>query len=165
MAFATLARLLMPSLVVTALAERSPAELESVRGKMQAELTRLTVELEQVEAAIALQQRTARGQASGRRGKTGKTRERILAIVGESTEPVGPAYIRDALATQDEGAPKGGSIYSIIQRMAREGDLLKIADGQYTLPSQNGPAEPNLGPTENEGGESLSTATHPQEGN
>jgi hypothetical protein len=152
----------MPSLVVTALAERSPAELESVREKMQAELTRLTVELEQVEAAIALQQRVARGSAPGRRGKTGKTRQRILEIVGESTEPVGPAYIRDALAAQGEDVPKGGSIYSMIQRMSREGDLLKIADGQYTLPARNGEQDIPQEPTEDGAGEPLSPA-HPNQ--
>jgi hypothetical protein len=147
----------MPSLVVTLLSERSPAELESLRENLRTEHARVTVELEQVEAAIAHQQRAAKGQrfGAGHRRKTGSTRQRILKIVGASSEPVGPAYIRDAMAAQGGKAPKGGSIYSMVQRMAREGDLLKIADGQYTLPVPNGT---DSGPTENGASARLSSA-------
>jgi hypothetical protein len=147
-------RRMQSSLVVKLLSERSTVELEGLRDSLRTEHARVTVELEQVEAAIAQQQRASKAQRFGpRRGKTGGTRERILKIVGESAEPVGPAYIRDQMAAQGK-APKGGTIYSTVQRLARDGVLLKIADGKYTLPAQNGK---DSGPTENGAHVPLST--------
>ncbi len=151
------------SLVVKLLSERSSAELESLRESLRTEHARVGVELEQVEAAIALQQRASKAQrfGTGRRAKAGSTRERILKIVGASAEPVGPAYIRDTMAAQGGKAPKGGTIYSTVQRLAREGTLLKIADGQYTLPAHNGT---DAGPTENGASARQSSAVAAPEG-
>jgi Fe2+ or Zn2+ uptake regulation protein len=93
--------------------------------------------------------------------KAGSTRQRILAIVGASTEPVSPAQIRHAMAEQGGFIPKGGSVYSMIQRLTEEGGLRKIADGQYTLPSRNGDAP--TGATENGSGQPLSMVGPSQE--
>jgi hypothetical protein len=138
------------SLVVTLLAERSPAELESIREKTQADLNRLTVELEQVETAIAIQQRAMRSQRSAgstaTRGKTGSTRERVLKIVGASPQPMSPAEIKRTMAEQGGRQLAGGSLYATVKRLTEEGALHKVRDGLYTLPTRNGNAE--SGPTE-----------------
>lgn len=153
----------MPSLVVTLLAERSPAELAGLRDKMQTELNRLSVELEQVEAALVLQARTAKPQpvGGGRRVGSSAIRKRVLEIVGASPEPISPAEIRSALAEQGGAQPAANSIYSIVKRLSAQGALRKVADGQYTLPTPNGNAV--HGPTENGSGQPLSMAVPPQE--
>lgn len=156
----------MPSLIVTLLSERAPAELESIREKAQADLARLTVELEQVEAALALQARAARGQRfQGHRpaGKAGSTRNRVLKIVGASDGPISPAEIKRAMAEQGGRQLAGGSLYSMIKRLTEAGALQKIDDGQYTLPTRNGDHASE--PTENGASARPSTeALTPKEG-
>jgi hypothetical protein len=102
----------MPSLVVTLLSERSPAELESIRDKAQADLARLMVELEQVEAALALQAKAAKSQRSYAThrpaGKAGSSRNRVLKIVAASDGPISPSQIRHAMAEQGGRTLSGG---------------------------------------------------------
>ena len=120
------------SLIVTLLAERSTAELEGIREMMRADLSRLQVELEQIEAALALQQ-AARSQRSPSgapsHGKMGAARQRILAIVGDIAQ-----------ALDEDGGPPvpPGSLYSAIRRLRQEGTLDKVGHGVYALPSRNG---------------------------
>ena len=148
----------MPSLVVQLLSERSAAELEGMRDQLQADLNRANVELEQVEAAIRLQNRPARSQHPARRGKS-NTRKRVLAIVAASEKPIGPAAIRRAMEAEGGFVPSGGSLYSTVKRMTEQGALHKAGDGEYTLPNKaasvNGHAGP---PTDNEIGAMESTA-------
>lgn len=154
-----------PSLVVTLLSERSAAELASIRDKTAADHARLTVELEQIDAAIALQTRAAKGQRfqSGHRptGKASSSRNRVLKIVAASPEPISPAQIRRAMGEQGGRVLSGGGLYTLIKRLTEEGELRKIADGQYTLPSRNGDAP--TGATENGSGQPLSMVDPSQE--
>jgi hypothetical protein len=153
----------MADLIVQLLSERSAAELEGMRGRLRADLNRTTVELDQVEAAIRLQNRPARSssRSSGRRGKA-STRQRVLAVVGASEHPIGPAAIKRAMEAEGGFVPSGGSLYSTVKRMTEQGELRKVADGEYTLPARNG-ADPS-GPTENGASARLSTAVAASEG-
>jgi hypothetical protein len=162
----------MPSLVVTLLAERSPAELENLHGSLRAELTRLDVEMRQVEEAIALQGRQSRSRrprstTTGHRrpGKPSNTRQRIHDIFAAATEAIGQAYVKREMAKQDEPMPKGGSIYSMMARMTEEGELVKISHGLYMLVDRVGTDATDHGPTENGASASLSRGPlAPQEG-
>ena len=61
-----------------------------------------------------------------------------------SPEPVSPAEIRRALAAQGHPLSDSG-LYTMVKRLTEKGELRKIADGEYTLPSRNGsePASAN----------------------
>jgi hypothetical protein len=136
------------SLAVTSLAQLPPAELAADREKKRADLARLTVEVEQVEAALAIQARAAKPHKtrSGRQSKPGSSRKRVLDIVGSSDGPVSPAQIKHAMAEHGKTL-SGGGLYQLIKRLVDDGELHKIANGAYTLPAHNG-ADPS-GPTEN----------------
>jgi hypothetical protein len=127
----------MASLVVQLLSERPSAELEGTRDRLRNDLNRITVELEQVEEAIRLQSRPARSshRPGGHRSR-GKvsTRERVLAVVGASDRPIGPAAIRRGMEAEGGFVPTGGSLYATVKRMTEQGELRKVADGEYTLP-------------------------------
>lgn len=157
----------MPSYIATVLAERSPAELESIRDKARVELNRITVELEQVEEALTLQQRATKGRPQATkqpRAKSGSSRERILKIVTASSGPMSPSQIRDAIAAEGGRQFAGGSLYAMIKRLTEEGALHKVSDGLYMLPSPDDDSSPH-GPTENGTGARLSTGPLvPQEG-
>jgi hypothetical protein len=154
----------MPSLVVSLLSERSATELESIRDKARADLARLTVELEQIEAALVLQGKAAKGQRSYAAhrpaGKVGSSRNRVLKIVAASDGPISPAQIRHAMAEQGGHTLSGGGLYTLIKRLTEEGELRKIADGQYALPARNG--DHASGPTKNGARDPLSTDARPQ---
>jgi hypothetical protein len=153
----------MLSLVVQLLAQRSPAELEGMRDRLRTDLNRLTVELEQVQAAIKAQRpRKASGHTAPRRshGKA-STRERVLAIVAASEAPIGPAAIKRAMEAEGGFVPQGGSLYSTVKRLTEQGELHKVADGEYTLPALNGT---DAGPTENGARAPQSTAATASEG-
>jgi hypothetical protein len=140
----------MPPLVVQLLSERSPAELEETRERLQADLSRTTVELEQVEAAIKLQRgrasRSARPHASGQRGKSGRTRKRVLAVIGASKHPIGVAAIKRAMEAEGGFVPQAGSLYSTVKRLTEQGVLHKVGDGEYTLPDKTASVNGHGGP-------------------
>jgi hypothetical protein len=150
---------LMADLIVQLLSERSTAELEGMRERLRADLNRTTVELEQVEAAIRLQNRPARNsQRSGARRGKASTRQRVLAVVGASDMPIGPAAIKRAMEAEGGFVPSGGSLYSTVKRMTEQGQLRKVADGEYTLPARAASANGHGGPfTDNETGAMDST--------
>ncbi len=157
---------LMPTLVVQLLSQLSSAELEDMRERLRVDLNRTTVELEQVEAAIRLQSRPSRShRQGGARRSHGKasTRERVLAVVGASEAPIGPAAIKRGMEAEGGFVPTGGSLYSTVKRMTEQGELRKVADGEYTLPASNG-SDPTHGPTENGASARLSTAVAASEG-
>lgn len=135
------------SLAVTSLAQRPPTELATDREKKQADLARLTVELEQIDAAMALQARAGKPQRARSGRKQGNSRKRVLDIVGASDEPVSPAQIKHAMAEQGKTL-SGGGLYQLIKRLVEDGELHKIANGAYTLPASNG-SDPTHRPTEN----------------
>ncbi len=127
----------MASLVVQLLSQRSPVELEGMRDRLRTELNRLTVELEQLEAAIKAQRpRKASGHSARRPHGKASTRERILAIVAASEAPIGPAAIKHAMEAEGGFVPQGGSIYSTVKRLTEQGELHKVADGEYTIPTK-----------------------------
>lgn len=162
----------MPSYFVTILAKESPAELESLCAKLEAEYTRIGVELDLAKQALALQARqrrsphsTATAPTQNRRGKPSNTRQRIHDIFAAAPEPVGQAHVKKEMAKQDEPSPKGGSIYSMMARMTEEGELTKVSHGLYMLTDRLGTDAIDHGPTENGAGARPSTALlAPQEG-
>jgi hypothetical protein len=153
--------------VVSLLAERPEHELQAIREKARAEVERLQVEIDQIDQALAKQQQAAR--RTPRRGRrssaSGGTRERVLgAVAAADGDTISPAEIIAALRSEGSTVTSG-AIRNMIRRLMDEGEIVRIREGAYKTTSQNGSAEePNLGPTENEGGEPLSPATHPQEG-
>jgi|GEM_PF-6647622 len=126
----------MAPLIVQLLSERSAAELEEMRDRLHADRNRTTVELEQVEEAIRLQNRPARSLRSGSRRGKASTRQRVLAVVGASETPIGPAAIKRGMEAEGGFVPSGGSLYSTVKRMTEQGELRKVADGEYTLPAK-----------------------------
>jgi hypothetical protein len=74
------------SLVVTLLAERSPAELGGIREKARDDLARVRVELEQVEAALALQAWASRPHRSRGGRKQGYYGYKVHAAVDVATD-------------------------------------------------------------------------------
>jgi hypothetical protein len=148
------------SLAVQSLAKLSPAELESTREKARTDLARLTVEVEQIDAALALQARASRPHRSRSGRKQGNTRKRVLDIVGSSAEPMSPAQIKQIMTEQGK-ALSGGGLYTLIRRLVDEGEVTKVANGQYTIAAPNG-TDP--GPSENGASARLSTAVAASEG-
>jgi hypothetical protein len=126
----------------------------AAREKARTDLARLTVELEQVEAALALQARAAKPHRSRSGRKQGNTRKRVLDIVASGDGPMSPAQIRQVMTEQGK-ALSGGGLYTLIKRLVDEGELRKIADGQYTLPTPN--ETDSTGPTQNGARGPLST--------
>ncbi len=149
------------SLAVASLAKQSPVELANDREKKQAALARLTVEIEQVDAAIALQAREAKPPRTRSGRKQGNSRKRVLDIVASSDGPVSPAQIKHAMAEHGKTL-SGGGLYQLIKRLVEDGELHKIADGEYTLPARNG--DDPSGPTENGASARLSSAVAAPEG-
>ncbi len=155
------------SLVVSLLAQRPTAELESARDEARGEIARLQVELQQVEEALGRQARgkshRPRSTMSRQPAKPGSTRKRILDFMSGQERPASPIQIRTAINEQGAGL-KGASIYNAIGRLVESGDLRKVADGQYQLASRNGSTgESHTGPSENGTGEPPFTATRSQE--
>jgi hypothetical protein len=151
----------MADLIVQLLSERMSSELEGMRERLRADLNRTTVELEQVEAAIRLQNRPARSGSSHRSGsRRGKvsTRQRVFSVVGASDTPIGPAAIKRAMEAEGGFVPSGGSLYSTVKRMTEQGELWKVADGEYTIPTKTASVNGHGGPlTGNETGAMEST--------
>lgn len=144
----------MGQYVAALLAERPAHELLESRAKAQAELARLTVEVEQIDQALAKQaQQQARrpGTRGRRKGASGGTRERVIQVVRAAPgDTISPAQIIAAMRA-DGSSVSSGAIRNMIRRLVEEGDIDKVREGVYKLASRNGSSPPNPGPTEIEG--------------
>jgi hypothetical protein len=139
--------------VVSLLAQRPAHELQESRDKARAEVARLTVEIEQIDQALAKQgQRQSRrsGPRGRRKGVSGGTRERVLDAVRSAPEDtITPAQI--IAAVREGGAIVGApAIRNMIRRLMDDDEIVRIREGVYKLASRNGSSvESNSGPTEN----------------
>jgi uncharacterized protein YigA (DUF484 family) len=114
------------------LAQRSTDELDAMRDQTQRRLDQTQAELDLIEEVLADKKPKRAPRAS-----RGDTKRRILNFIANSSEPVGPAQVRDEL---NETGPEIGSsaIYNMIRRLHLAGDLEKVGDGLYQLAARNG---------------------------
>jgi hypothetical protein len=119
------------SIIVSLLADRPREELQRLEEEARAAQRRISVELEQIEAARALQ--TRREGSAGSRGRRGKTRQLVLQAVGASSGPSSPAGIIAHIFATAEKAPSKGAIRNMIGRLTEEGDLVRKGEGEYEL--------------------------------
>ena len=154
------------SLIVQLLAQRPTPELQRARDQMRADISRLTVELEQVEEALTRQSR--RTPRSARLpAQPGGTKKHILDVVDAHSEPLLAAAIHEALE-QEGFTGSRGTVHTTLGRLVNAGTLEKIGEAgslRYQRPSRNGAsAAASSGPAKNGATESLLPATGPQGG-
>jgi len=158
----------MSQYVVSLLAQRPEDELREIREKAREEVARLQVEIQQIEQALAKKAQSAarRTPRSARRASaSGGTRELVLTAVANATDDtISPAQI--VAAVHEAGSTvKSGAIRNMIRRLMDDGEVVRIREGAYKLPSRNGSSgESHAGPSENESDEPLFTAVSSQEG-
>jgi hypothetical protein len=154
------------SLIVSLLSERPTDELTRARDKMRAEVARLTVELEQVEEALARAARKG-GKTPKRTAKAGTARAQVLDYFRRNDRPLSPAEVYGALRLEGFAGSKS-AIYNAFGKLHADGEIAKVNDGQYVLASRlairnatasDGPAELS----KNGEGRPLSTVSQPQE--
>jgi hypothetical protein len=165
--------------IVSLLAARPNEELDGLRARTQAEITkldeqrtRLQLELAQIEEAIARQgrQRGPRGRPrrvpaeTARKSSTGPTaRQRVVSLLRETDVALSPSEIYSRLT--DRGyAGSSSAIHNSLMKLARDGTV-KRDEGMYEIASQNGAGiDATAGPTETEHHEPPSMATFAQNG-
>lgn len=122
-------------------------------------MDRLRVELQQVEDALARQaRRPARSQRSSGQmdGKAGNTRQRIVAVLHDASEPMTPSEILAALK-RDGPERSRGAVHNMLARLVDSGQIAKLGEGRYELASRsNALAGEALVPSENGNGTALS---------
>ena len=137
------------SMIISLLAERPEDELRKLQREIQQELARLEVEAQQVEQALARKTRRSPSRSTRRAPKAGGTRKRLLDAVAAHDGPISPSEIIDALRQQGVTV-SAGSIHNMIGRLTRGGELTRVAEGQYTLASQdNSEPEASVEPSSN----------------
>ncbi len=152
----------MPSPVAAHLATLPEPDLHKMLSKLEGEQARITVEVEQINDALAWKRRRTAVQTTARsahrRARPGGTQKRILAAVASSDEPVSPAQVIAAMEASGS-TPSRGSIHNTIGRLVKNGLLTRLGEGQYQLASRDdSESEPSAGPSENGSGEPLSLA-------
>jgi len=158
----------MSQYVVSLLAERPEHELREIRGKARADVDRLLVEIDLMDQALAkqAQQAARRTPRSTRRASaSGGTREMVLNTLGAAGgDTTSPAQVIAALR-EGGSTVKSGAIRNMIRRLVDEGEVVRVGEGAYKLPSRNGSTgESHTGPSENGASEPPFTAAQPQEG-
>jgi hypothetical protein len=135
----------MQSPIVSLLAKLPDEELVALRDQARDDLAQLQVELGQIEAAI--ERRTPR--PTGRSGKRGDTRRRVLEAIGNSDRPLTPSDVGDVLSVE-ENPPSAGSIHNMMGRLVKEGELERVGNGLYRLATRKSAFLGGFaGPTEN----------------
>lgn len=139
-----------PRGIVDLLAEQSEEALRLMRDTAKAELARLTVEVEQIEEALARKtrkQRTGGGRLS---------RQQVFNIVWMSGRPVTAAEVREEIATQGVTVTLNAVRNHLNRLVDDDRRLMRYADGRFGMPlarvEQDIPddldddPEPDLGP-------------------
>jgi len=146
--FATLPH--VPSTVVSMLARLDEADLlkmqsslEADRARVEAEATRIGLELDQVTEALTRKARpgTRQQRNTGRRpSRPGATQGRIMDAIKRIPQPASPAQI---IADMEGRGIIGnrGTIHNAIARLVKNGELDRVGEGQYQLASPNGSGE------------------------
>jgi hypothetical protein len=112
--------------VIDLLADQPEEALLAMREAVQKELARLTVEAQQIEQALARQQRKHRG------GGHRLSREQVLEIVGESSDPMSPTDVHERLQQLGIDASLN-SVRNHLARLEKSGWLIRVDDGRFTL--------------------------------
>jgi DNA-binding transcriptional ArsR family regulator len=121
-----------PRTVIDLLAEQSEAELRQMRDatkdelqRAQAEVSRLSVEAQLIDAALAKLRRSK--QSAVRGNVTGET---VLAAVERIEPPFSPADVRDKLAANGLETSLN-NVRNHLNRLVERGALEKAEDGGY----------------------------------
>lgn len=153
--------------IVSLLAQRPSEELRDTVAKVEEEIARLQIEADQMRQALRLQaQQARRTTRPARRGSgSGDTRSQVLdAVRHASPNSITPAAVVAAVKAEGSSVTKG-AIRNMLRRLVDDGEVERVSEGIYRLPSRNGSSpESNTGSPENEAEEPLLTAVRPQEG-
>lgn len=128
----------MENSIISVLAQLPREELEKLRTRAETDYRRIGVELEQLDAALAQQARRD-GRGLGR-GPGGETRQLVLKAVASFSEPSTPAQVVDAVKASGALVSKG-AVRNMVQRLTKEGDLERVADGLYRLAGPRPPTD------------------------
>jgi Ferric uptake regulator family len=141
------------SLIVDLLAERPERDLRELREQAVAVRQRVSVEIEQIDEALAKQgrkrpSRAARPSPSPSPSRpspapAGATRQRILRIIRDEGQ-TSPAEI--VALSKQQGKPLGkSSVYNMLKALTDTGVIVRVSEGVYELASANGssPSKPS----------------------
>jgi hypothetical protein len=110
--------------VVDLLAEQSEEALKQMRESVQAELARLTVEIQQIDQALAKKSR--RSRTGG--GKL--SRDQVVELVVRAGRPLTPAEVRDLVAEQGITASLN-AVRNHLLRAEHDGILARFPEGRF----------------------------------
>lgn len=154
------------SLIVDLLAERPTHELERMREQARETASRLQVEMDQIEEALAKQARSKQVRRPSRQGTgSGSTgaKAKILEMLSTSAQPLSPAEIERGLAGAGIKTTRG-AIHTALGRAMKAGQVKRVAEGRYTAASSGGDSRAATTGHNQNGAETLSFAATPQEG-
>jgi hypothetical protein len=128
--------------VVDLLAEQPEPVLLQMRATIRADLERLSVEAQQVDAALAKKARRGGSRSAGAgapdRGE-GLTRWQVYEVVKALGRPVAPPEVRDALREQGHPHVTTPQVRSHMFRLADVNkSLIRLPDSTYVVSSNNG---------------------------
>lgn len=132
------------SLVSELLAERPAEELRELRGRADAALRRLQVEIEQIDEAIQAQAKRANMATRAKRnkmprGRASNTREAVLGVLEVMKgEPIKPVDIHRSIASGGGPTPSLGSIHNMLGNLVEANVVTRLGEGYYKLASSNG---------------------------
>jgi hypothetical protein len=123
-----------PKTVASLLAQQDDAVLVEMRDSIQAEITRLQMELSLVTQALGRRpRRSTRGSGDSEpRRFSGVKRSDVLSIVGELEQPVAPAQVRHQLELRGITI-SGAAVRNHLRRLVRDGQLEMVGEGAYAL--------------------------------
>lgn len=134
--YGTILRQMPPKSVIDLLRDQPEETLVAMRDSLQADLSRIQVELRQIEEALS-----RRGRRGGKRlgrpplgdNVTSVTRQELLAFVGELGHPVTPAEVIRAYS--DRGVTvSANSIRNSLHRLLELDHLLvRLDNGRYAV--------------------------------
>jgi DNA-binding PadR family transcriptional regulator len=122
------------SLLDDLLAQRPDSELSGMRERLLRDQQMIPLDIAAIDRVLTARhaQSVAARQATT---STSSARPRIEAILAHGH--MAPKEIASALATDGESPISDSTLYNILSRMARSGELNRVR-GRYALPSQNG---------------------------
>lgn len=108
--------------------DKSERELLAMKAYIE---RRAKIEIDQLNEALDLVRTRDAKKARGRRlAARGHTRRRILEAVHDYGEAT-PSDVIQQMSFDRWGAPNGGSVYTMMARMAKDGELVRVSNGRY----------------------------------
>jgi response regulator of citrate/malate metabolism len=122
-----------PRSVTDLLAEQPEEALLAMREDVQKELSRLTLEAQQIDAALAKLSRKNRGGRRPRGGSDRLTREQVFEAVEQAQTPVTPTEVHEALLAQGLNATPNAVRNHLIRLVDQNGWLMRTDGGRFAV--------------------------------